>query len=69
MRLQRRGRRTLIMTPEGMAAAPKRSRDEIIIKALLRAHWWRRIECGEAKSASDLAGRTTPTPVSTGSCS
>jgi hypothetical protein len=57
IRLQRRGGRKLIMTPEGVAApAWKPSRDETLIKALTRAHRWRRrIESGKAKSITDLA--------------
>ena len=57
MRLQRRGGRKLIMTPEGVAApARKPSRDETLVKALVRAHRWRRkIESGHAKSITDLA--------------
>jgi hypothetical protein len=57
MRLQRRGGRKLIMTPEGGAApTPKPRRDETLIKALVRAHRWRReIESGRAKSITDLA--------------
>jgi hypothetical protein len=57
MRLQRRGGRKLIMTPAGVAAvAPKPRRDETLIKALVRAHRWRRrIEGGQAKSITDLA--------------
>jgi hypothetical protein len=45
------------MTPEGSAApTPKPSRDETLVKALVRAHRWRRkIESGQAKSISDLA--------------
>jgi hypothetical protein len=43
IRLQRRGGRKLIMTPEGAAiSAPKPRRDESLIKALVRAHRWRR---------------------------
>ena len=43
MRLQRRGGRKLIMTPEGTAApSPKARRDETLIRALVRAHRWRR---------------------------
>src|SRR5918999_5647761 len=59
MRLQRRGGRKLIMTPEGAAMpARKPSRDETLIKALIRAHRWRRrIENGQAKSITDLAGQ------------
>jgi hypothetical protein len=35
---------------------PKPRRDETLIKALVRAHRWRRkIECGQAKSITDLA--------------
>jgi hypothetical protein len=57
IRLQRRGGRKLIMTPEGVAApARKPSRDETLVKALIRAHRWRRrIEGGKAKSITDLA--------------
>jgi hypothetical protein len=57
MRLQRRGGRKLIMTQEGVAApARKPSRDETLVKALVRAHRWRRrIESGRAKSITDLA--------------
>ena len=57
MRLQRRGGRKLIMTPKGVAApALKPSRDETLVKALIRAHRWRRkIESGQAKSITYLA--------------
>jgi hypothetical protein len=57
IRLQRRGGRKLIMAPEGVAVpARKPSRDETLVKALVRAHWWRRrIESGHAKSITDLA--------------
>jgi hypothetical protein len=57
IRLQRRGGRKLIMTPEGAAMpAPKPSRDETLVKALVRAHRWRRkIESGRAKSITDLS--------------
>jgi hypothetical protein len=57
IRLQRRGGRKLIMTPEGAAApTPKPRRDETLIKALVRAHRWRRnIESGQARSVTDLA--------------
>jgi hypothetical protein len=57
IRLQRRGGRKLIMTPEGSAApTPKPRPDETLIKALVRAHRWRRrIESGQARSITDLA--------------
>ena len=57
MPLQRQGGRKLIMTPEGATApTPKPRRDETVIKALVRAHRWRRrIESGQAKSVTDLA--------------
>jgi hypothetical protein len=57
MRLQRRGGRKLIVMPEGVAApTPKPRRDDTLIKALVRAHRWRRrIESGRAKSITDLA--------------
>ena len=59
MQLQRRGGRKLIVTPEGTAMpAPKPSRNETLVKALVRAHRWRRrIESGDAKSITDLAER------------
>jgi hypothetical protein len=45
------------MAPEGAAMPmPKPRSDETLIKALVRAHRWRRkIECGQAKSITDLA--------------
>jgi hypothetical protein len=57
IRLQRRGGRKLIITPEGAAMpTPKPRRDETLVKALVRAHRWRRkIESGRAKSITDLA--------------
>jgi len=57
MQLQRRGGRKLIMTPEGTAVpAPKPCRDDTLIKALVRAHRWRRrIESGQTRSITDLA--------------
>ena len=57
MRLQRRGGRKVIMTPEGAAVpAPKPRRDETLIRTLVRAHRWRRrVESGRAKSITDLA--------------
>ena len=69
MRLQRRGGRKLNLTPEGVAApAPKPSRDETLVKALVRAHRWRRrIESGLAKSMTDLAEQEgVRTPMSAG---
>jgi hypothetical protein len=55
--LQRRGGHKLIVTPEGAPrATPKPRRDDTLIKALVRAHRWRRqIESGQAKSIADLA--------------
>jgi hypothetical protein len=57
MRLQRRGGRKLIMTPQGAEVpASKPHRDETLVKALVRAHRWRRrIESGKAKSITDLS--------------
>jgi hypothetical protein len=57
IRLQRRGGRKLIITPEGGAVpARKPRRDDTLIKALVRAHGWRRgIESGRAKTITDLA--------------
>jgi hypothetical protein len=57
MRLERRGGRKLIMTPEGATVPPRKPvRDETLVKALVRVHRWRRrIESGRAKSITDLA--------------
>ena len=57
IRLRRGGGRKLIMTPEGVATpARKPSRDETLVKALVRAHHWRRrIVSGQAKSITNLA--------------
>jgi hypothetical protein len=56
IRLQRRGARKLIMTPEGAGPTPKPRPDETLIKALVRAHRWRRrIESGPGTSITDLA--------------
>ena len=57
IRLRRQGGRKLIMTPEGAAMPTSKSRpDQTLIKALVRAHRWRRqIESGTAKSITDLA--------------
>ena len=71
IRLQRRGGRKLIMTPEGAAApARKPSRDETMVKALVRAHRWRqKIEGGEATRSLTLRSkRASRTPMSAGSC-
>ena len=45
------------MTPEGAAEPrPKPNRDETLVKALVRAHRWRRrVESGQARSITDLA--------------
>ena len=63
MHLQRRGGRKLIMAPEGVAApVQKPRRDETLVKALVRAHRWRRrIENGQAKSITDLAEQESVT--------
>ena len=57
IRMRRRGGRKLIVTPEGAAVPPRKpTRDETLVKALVRAHRWRRkIESGKAKSVTDLA--------------
>ena len=63
IRLQRRGGRKLIKTPEGVAVpAPKPRRDDTLVKALVRAHRWRRrIESGQARSITDLAEQESVT--------
>jgi hypothetical protein len=55
-RLQRRGGRKLIITlGEVPPATPKPRCDEALIKALIRAHRWRRrIESGQARSVTEV---------------
>jgi hypothetical protein len=56
MRLKRRGGRKLILTPVGAVPTPKPRPDDTLLKALIRAHRWRRrIESGAAASVTDLA--------------
>ncbi len=64
MRLARRGGRKLILTPDGAAPAPQRPLpDDTMVKALVRAHRWRRkIEGGEAGSITELAEQEGVTP-------
>ena len=66
IRLQRRGGRKLIVTPEGTPRTTlKPRRDETLVKALVRAHRWRRqIESGRAKSMTDLAEQESVTDAS-----
>jgi site-specific DNA recombinase len=57
MRLQRWGGRKLTVTPQRtLVPTPKPRRDESLIKALVRAHRWRRtIESGNARPITDPA--------------
>jgi hypothetical protein len=58
MRFERRGGRKRIVAPDGseLPPTPKPRRNDTLIKALVRAHRWRRrIESGRAKSITDLA--------------
>ena len=59
MRFERRGGRKLIIAPDGGAPAPvKPERDETFLRALVKAHRWRRrIESGKARSITDLAAQ------------
>ncbi len=59
MQFERRGGRKLIIAPE-VSAAPVEppERDETMIRAIVKAHCWRRrIESGQAKSITDLAAQ------------
>jgi hypothetical protein len=57
IRPERRGGCKLIVTSEGMTPATAKPRcDETLVKALVRAHRWRRkIESGQARSITELA--------------
>lgn len=55
--VKKRGGRKLIVTPEGVAAEAQRPRiDNTMVKALARAHRWRRVlESGKYATISELA--------------
>ncbi|MFO1097103.1 MAG: hypothetical protein U1E81_02225 [Xanthobacteraceae bacterium] len=58
LRLRKRGGRKLMVAPEGATAwAPQRARlDNAMVKAIARAHRWRRLlESGEYSSITELA--------------
>jgi hypothetical protein len=59
MRFERRGGRKLIIAPDGgTPALAKTNRDETMIRALVKAHRWRRqIEISKASSITDLAAQ------------
>ena len=63
VRLARRGGRKYVIAPEGAApTSTKPARDETMVRALVKAHRWRRrIESGEAKSITDLAAQESVT--------
>ena len=55
-RIARRGGRKLIVTPDGSNAMPRARIDSALVKALARAHRWRRmLEAGEHATIADLA--------------
>lgn len=55
--LQKRGGRKLVITPEGTAWAPARTRaNSAMVKAFARAYRWKRmLESGECPSVKELA--------------
>lgn len=59
VKFERRGGRKTIVAPEGEDKAPQQpKRDETLIRAIMKAHRWRRrIESGEAKSITELAAQ------------
>lgn len=59
MHFERRGGRKLIIAPDGAApASAKPVPDETMVRALVKAHRWRRrIESGKARSITDLAAQ------------
>ena len=60
MRPQRHGGRKPIIAPDGSPPpAAKPAREETMIRTLVKAHRWRRapIECGQARSITDLAAQ------------
>jgi len=60
LRLQQRGGRKVVVTPPGTDAwmPPPARIDDVLIKALARAHRWKRmIESGAASSVTEIAKR------------
>ncbi|MBF0190258.1 MAG: hypothetical protein HQL99_03790 [Magnetococcales bacterium] len=56
MVLRRRGGRTMIIAPEGMAVAPSSPRDDALLNLVVRAHrWLRQMEGGKFGSIKELA--------------
>ena len=55
--IRKQGGRKVVVAPDGQAWAPPRARiDSTLVKALARAHRWKRmLEGGEFGSISDLA--------------
>ncbi|MBF0628547.1 MAG: hypothetical protein HQL91_10065 [Magnetococcales bacterium] len=54
--LRRRGGRTMIIAPEGMAVAPVSYNDDAVLKLVVRAHQWlRQLEKGRFGSIKELA--------------
>jgi hypothetical protein len=55
-RLQQRGGRKRVLTPDGRLLAPQPELDSALVKALARAHRWkRRLEEGHHASLTELA--------------
>jgi hypothetical protein len=60
MTFRRRGGRKYVVVPDGLEGhiPAKPRRDDTLLKALARAHRWRRmIEGGQCRSITDLAGQ------------
>lgn len=55
-RLQKRGGRTRVLAPDGRPFTPQPQVDNALIKALARAHRWKRLlETGQYANLTDLA--------------
>ena len=56
LRLQQRGGRKRVVTPDGRPLNPQPQIDSALVKALARAHRWKRmLESGEYASLTELA--------------
>jgi hypothetical protein len=62
--MRKRGGRKLVLAPEGAPAwAPRRRVDSAMVKALARAHRWKRmLEAGEFATAKELAAAENINP-------
>lgn len=56
LKLKRHGGRKLVIVPDGIPRRPSANPDDTLLKALARAHRWKRLlESGQVRSLNELA--------------